>query len=91
MTGLNGAEMTKGFIVQELYERQKKNEECGCPFGKVSRERIDEVVKRQDSHERFMEVMGFRMTLLTAMTVVLALMTGAEVISRFAQWVGIIK
>jgi hypothetical protein len=91
MNGLTGAEATKGFILNELYEKQKKNEECGCTFGKINRERIDETIKRQDSHERFMESMSLKLTINAILTSLLALMTGAEVISRFAQWVGILK
>jgi len=81
----------QNFVIHEMYEKQKDWDRYGCSFGKLTRERVDEVCKRQNSHEKFMEVMSVRMIALTVATVLLALMTGAEVASRFAQWVGLIR
>lgn len=90
MSGLNGAEATKGFIINEIYERQKKNEECGCPFGKVSREKIEELKSNQADYTDFMKEMLLSRNIQLVATIILALLTGADVMGRLLAWLGVL-
>jgi hypothetical protein len=91
MNGLTGAEATKGFILNEIYNVQKENEKCGCGFGKITREKTDHIDKRQAAHESFMATMAQKMNTMFISTIVLAILTGFDVMGKLVQWLGIIK
>jgi len=91
MAGLVGAETTKGFLLNEIYEKQKEADKCGCGFGKITRERTDHIDKRQAAHELFMQSMAQKMNTMFISTIILALLTGFDVMGKLVQWLGIIK
>ena len=91
MTGLVGAESTKGFMLNEIYNNQKETDKCGCGFGKITREKTDHIDKRQAAHELFMQTMAQKMNTMYISTIVLALLTGFDVMGKLVQWLGIIK
>jgi hypothetical protein len=85
--GLTGAENTKGFILTEIYNRQKEMEKCGCPFGQITRERTDFNGKRIEglvvNLQAFVEMHRDQIKSQTYMTfavIVLALATGGNLV-----------
>jgi hypothetical protein len=84
---MQGAGETRGFIVQELYEKIKDNERYGCTFGKVSREKIENtercVQTLINNFDKFValntrQIQG--QTYLTFAVILMALMTGGNLV-----------
>lgn len=88
---MQGADNTRGFIVQEMYDKVKSYDKEGGHFCQITRERTDGISKRQDSHELIMNALSNRLTMISYVLFASTLLVGGDLVMKVIQFIGYVK
>lgn len=78
-------------LFQELRERVKNSDTSGCSFGKVNREKIEQLEHRTSNIIDIIEKITLRMNVTDVLLIIVAMLTGSDLVMRMFSFFGIIK
>ena len=84
-------ELLNAGAIEGLERKISDNDRFGCSYGKINREKIDQLEKNQDRSFILIDKITMRLNITDVLLIILSLLTGGDIIVRGISFMGVLK